>query len=122
MAGEIKTLTAEIVVRTGNYESLRLGCEFTPATDDITAEMVKADVELRAAAAAIIEERRQTAQPTQPQNDGRKLVRFKEDSALLQKILDKVPTTPEETVRKYYTFDEEAEKCVMLAYSLNSKE
>lgn len=120
MAGKIKTLTAEIVVRTGNYESLRLGCEFTPATDDITAEMVKADVELRAAASAIIEERRQTAQPAQ--QDGRTLVRFKEDFALLQKILDKVPTTPEATVRKYYTFDEEAEKCVKLAYSLNSKE
>lgn len=55
------TLNLQIVVNIGNYESLRLGAEWTPESDNTTAEMIAADKQLRETACAIIDARKTPA-------------------------------------------------------------
>lgn len=127
-----KTLNLQIVVNLGNYESLRLGAEWTPDnSQDLVAEMHAADLELRKAAAAIIDARKaekasavQTTAPTEkaPQTQEsvqKKPLRF--DSQELQSIIKRMEAgVPLERVLQHYEPDEQALNVLKLAGQLNS--
>lgn len=113
----------EIVVNVGSYQSVRIGGEWS-VTDTPTSEQVlNIDAELRQKVAEVVESRKASAQPQpqpQPQADAedkRELVTTsKKDEARLKAILKKIQDgTPEETVRKYFRFDEKAEFLVNTA-------
>lgn len=119
---EMEKFTYEIVMHVGNYQSIRIGGEWS-VTDALTTEQViSIDAELRQKVAEVVESRKTASVPQpqpepQPEEDKRELVTTsKKDEARLKAILKKIQDgTPEETVRKYFRFDEKAEFLVNTA-------
>lgn len=138
---QMTKFTYEIVVNVGNYQSIRIGGEWSVTETPTTEQVVKIDAELRQKVAEVVESRKASAQPEpqpqpqpepqpepepqpqpepepepqpqpQPQpEDKRELVTTsKADERKLKAILKKIQDgVPEETVRKYFRFDEKAE-------------
>ena len=147
MAKKIKNLemnkfTYEIVMNVGSYQSIRIGGEWS-VTDTPTTEQVKnIDSELRQKVAEVIESRKAPQPQPQPENKENKPENKQEEdkpqpepqqaekpvdntlelvpsnSPKFQAILKKIQNgTPEETVRKYFRFDEKGEQVIAIAYS-----
>ena len=136
---EMTKFTYEIVVNVGNYQSVRIGGEWSVTDTPTTEQVVKIDAELRQKVAEVVESRKASAQPEpqpqpqpepqpqpqpQPQpepqpepepepqpEDKRELVTTsKADERKLKAILKKIQDgVPEETVRKFFRFDDKAE-------------
>ena len=136
---QMQKFTYEIVINVGNYQSIRIGGEWSVTETPTTEQVVNIDTELRQKVAEVIESRKASAQPQpqpqpqpepqpepqpqpqpepqpepqpQPQpEDKRELVTTsKADERKLKAILKKIQDgVPEETVRKYFRFDEKAE-------------
>lgn len=128
-----KSINVQIVKNLGNYETIRIGGEW-----ELNGE------NLRDAIRAAVEELEQAwSKPkTAPQNapdaesvetpapeekkpqiaeNGKKLVRFKEESKVLQAIVTRVQKDKSvtlETVCEHYELDEDALKCVEAAIKL----
>ena len=142
MAKKIKNLemtkfTYEIVMNVGSYQSVRIGGEWSVTETPTTEQVLNIDAELRQKVAEVIESRKASVQPQpQPQaetktEEGNKpepqqeekpidetLELVPSNSPKFQAILKKVQTgTPEETVRKYFRFDEKGEQIIAVAYS-----
>ena len=143
MAKKIKNLemnkfTYEIVMNVGSYQSIRIGGEWS-VTDTPTTEQVKnIDAGLRQWVAEVVESRKAQSQPQpQPKEESKTETKQEEDkpqqeekpvdntlelvpsnSPKFQAILKKIQNgTPEETVRKYFRFDEKGEQVIAIAYS-----
>lgn len=143
MAKKIKNLemnkfTYEIVVNVGSYQSVRIGGEWSVTDAPTTEQVVKIDSELRQKIAEVVESRKAQPQP-QPQPETKteqapateqaepkqeekpvdaSLEFVPSNSPKFQAILKKIQNgTPEETVRKYFRFDEKGEKILAVAYS-----
>lgn len=118
-------LELQITFNTGNYTSVKLGGEFTPDESLTTEQNLRnADAELRAAFAALYKSK---AEPEQAQQTPatetpkeRKHITF--NDPLFQKIVNKISRekTPESVVREHYTFDERAEKVLLMAFNINN--
>ena len=130
---EMTKFTYEIVINVGNYQSIRIGGEWSVTETPTTEQVVNIDTELRQKVAEVVESRKASAQPQpqpqpepepqpqpepqpepqpQPQpEDKRELVTTsKADERKLKAILKKIQDgVPEETVRKFFRFDEKAE-------------
>ena len=115
---QMQKFTYEIVINVGNYQSIRIGGEWSVTETPTTEQVVNIDTELRQKVAEVIESRKASAPQPQPQpqpqpepEDKRELVTTsKADERKLKAILKKIQDgTPEETVRKYFRFDEKAE-------------
>ena len=133
---EMTKFTYEIVINVGNYQSIRIGGEWSVTETPTTEQVVKIDAELRQKVAEVIESRKASAPQPQPEpqpkpepepqpepepepqpepqpqpEDKRELVTTsKADERKLKAILKKIQDgVPEETVRKYFRFDEKAE-------------
>ena len=125
---EMTKFTYEIVVNVGNYQSIRIGGEWSVTDTPTTEQVVNIDTELRQKVAEVVESRKASAPQPQPQpqpepqpepqpqpqpqpEDKRELVTTsKADERKLKAILKKIQDgVPEETVRKYFRFDEKAE-------------
>lgn len=121
---EMTKFTYEIVINVGNYQSIRIGGEWSVTETPTTEQVVKIDAELRQKVAEVIESRKASASAPQPEpqpqpqpqpepqpEDKRELVTTsKADERKLKAILKKIQDgVPEETVRKYFRFDEKAE-------------
>ena len=124
---EMTKFTYEIVVNVGNYQSVRIGGEWSVTDTPTTEQVVKIDAELRQKVAEVVESRKASARPEpqpQPQpepqpepepepqpEDKRELVTTsKADERKLKAILKKIQDgVPEETVRKFFRFDDKAE-------------
>ena len=142
-----KSINVQIVKNLGNYEAIRLGGEWELNGENLQDAIRAAVEELENAwrnpakpdmSAAQDEQKRSTtsvtpqtvetntAEEKTPQNgnsgkNSRELCRYKEESALLQKIvkrLQKVPTLTIDDVETYYELDEDAKKCVEAAIKL----
>lgn len=113
---QMQKFTYEIVCNIGNYQSVRIGGEWSVADAPTTDQVLSIDAELRQKVAEVVESRK-TASVPQPEEDKRELVTTsKKDEARLKAILKKIQDgTPEETVRKYFRFDEKAEFLVNTA-------
>lgn len=142
MAKKIKNLemdkfTYEIVVNVGSYQSVRIGGEWSVTDTPTTEQVVNIDAELRQKVAEVVESRKASAQPQpQPQPENKpenkpepepkqaekpvdtSLEFVPSNSPKFQAILKKIQSgTPEETVRKYFRFDEKGEQVIAIAYS-----
>ena len=132
--------TYEIVVNVGSYQSVRIGGEWSVTDTPTTEQVVKIDAELRQKVAEVVESRKASVPQPQPQpkEDVNKQAETKTEdkpqqaekpvdntlelvpsnSPKFQAILKKIQAgTPEETVRKYFRFDEKGEQVIAVAYS-----
>lgn len=149
-----KSINVQIVKNLGNYETIRLGGEWElngenlqdairAAVDELESVWRKPanhDTQQLVAAAQDAQELATTSETPQvaetttaeektPQNENsgknsRELCRFKEESALLQKIVkrvQKVKTLTIEDVEQYYELDEDARKVIEAAIKLRGK-
>ena len=124
----------EIVINVGNYQSIRIGGEWSVTDEPTTEQVVKIDTELRQKVAEVIESRKASAQSQpqaetkteenkpEPQQEEKPVDETLEfvpsNSPKFQAILKKIQAgTPEEVVRKYFRFDEKGEKVIAVAYS-----
>lgn len=135
MAKKIKNLemnkfTYEIVVNVGNYQSVRIGGEWSVTDTPTTEQVVNIDAELRQKVAEVVESRKAVPAQPQPQPQPQPTEQQAEkpvdaslefvpsNSPKFQAILKKIQAgTPEEVVRKYFRFDEKGEKIIAVAYS-----
>ena len=137
---QMNKFTYEIVCNIGNYQSIRIGGEWSVTDTPSTAQVISIDAELRQKVAEVIESRKAVPQPQpeQPENKENKpenkqkenkpqpqpkqvdetLELVPSNSPKFQAILKKIQNgTPEETVRKYFRFDEKGEQVIAIAYS-----
>lgn len=136
---EAKTINLQIVVNLGNYESVRLGGEWTLNGEGVQEAFASALSELKSSAEELYPKQKKTAltenrdvksdeaksdnnQETQKTDSNeRQLVTFEHDNALLQKIVTKISrvrTVTIENVLEHYDFDEDARKCIDAAFKL----
>ena len=141
---QMNKFTYEIVVNVGNYQSIRIGGEWSVTDTPTTEQVINIDAELRQKVAEVVESRKTSAQP-QPQPETKQeenktenksepkqaekpqqeqkpvdetLELVPSNSPKFQAILKKIQNgTPEETVRKYFRFDEKGEQVIAIAYS-----
>ena len=137
---QIQKFTYEIVVNVGSYQSIRIGGEWSVTDTPTTEQVINIDAELRQKVAEVVESRKASAQPQpQPQAETKteqapkqeeekpqqaekpidtSLELVPSNSPKFQAILKKIQNgTPEETVRKYFRFDEKGEQVIAIAYS-----
>ena len=137
---EMEKFTYEIVMNVGNYQSVRIGGEWSVTETPTTEQVISIDAELRQKVAEVVESRKASAPQPQPQpkEDVNKQAETKTEdkpqqaekpvdntlelvpsnSPKFQAILKKIQAgTPEETVRKYFRFDEKGEQIIAVAYS-----
>ena len=139
---QMNKFTYEIVCNIGNYQSIRIGGEWSVTDTPTTEQVVKIDAELRQKVAEVIESRKASAPQPQPQAQAQATTTEKTEnkqeenkpqaekpvdntlelvpsnSPKFQAILKKIQAgTPEETVRKYFRFDERGEQVIAIAYS-----
>ena len=137
---QMQKFNYEIVVNVGSYQSIRIGGEWSVTETPTTEQVVKIDAGLRQWVAEVIESRKAQPQPQpQPQAETKTeqasateqaepkqeekpidntLELVPSNSPKFQAILKKIQNgTPEETVRKYFRFDEKGEKVIAVAYS-----
>ena len=141
---EMNKLTYEITMRAGDYQSIKIGGEWSVDHKPTPADIATLDAELRQQVEVVLQQRKadaedkRKAQAEQPQaeqpqaeqpqpqpqpqpqadvEDKRELVTTsKKDEARLKAILKKIQDgVPEETVRKFFRFDEKAEMLVRIA-------
>ena len=128
----------EIVCNIGNYQSVRIGGEWSVNETPTSEQVISIDAELRQKVAEVVESRKASVQPQpQPQPETKTENKQEENkpqeaekpvdtslelvpsnSPKFQAILKKIQAgTPEETVRKYFRFDDRGEQVIAIAYS-----
>ena len=134
----MQKFTYEIVMNVGSYQSIRIGGEWSVTENPTTEQVIEIDAELRQKVAEVVESRKSVPQP-QPQAETKTEQAPKQEeekpqqaekqidetlelvpsnSPKFQAILKKIQNgTPEETVRKYFRFDERGEQVIAIAYS-----
>ena len=127
---KMEKLTYEITMRAGDYQSIKIGGEWSVDHKPTPADIATLDAELRQQVEVVLQQRKADAedkrktQAEQPQpqpqpqpEDKRELVTTsRKDEAKLKAILKKIQDgTPEETVRKFFRFDDKAEMLVKIA-------
>ena len=133
MSMNAKTINVQIVKNLGNYETIRLGGEWELNGENLQDAIRAAVEELEQAwskpktapQSEPSPENVETPAPVEktPQSaeNGKKLVRFKEEAKILQAIVKRVQEDKSvtlETVCKHYELDGEAQKCVEAAIKL----
>ena len=133
---QMNKFTYEIVVNVGSYQSIRIGGEWSVTENPTTEQVISIDAELRQKVAEVIESRKaqpqaetKTETKTETKQEENKpqeaekpvdtsLELVPSNSPKFQAILKKIQAgTPEETVRKYFRFDERGEQVIAIAYS-----
>ena len=140
---QMQKFTYEIVVNVGSYQSIRIGGEWSVTDTPTTEQVISIDAELRQKVMEVVESRKAVPAP-QPQKEEETKTEQAEpkqeedkpetkqeekpvdtslelvpsNSPKFQAILKKIQAgTPEETVRKYFRFDEKGEQVIAIAYS-----
>ena len=135
---EMTKFTYEIVVNVGNYQSIRIGGEWSVTDTPTTEQVLNIDADLRQKVAEVVESRKASAAQPQPQQKEEenktetKQAETKQEEKPVDETLEFVPSnspkfqailkkiqngTPEEVVRKYFRFDERGEQVIAVAYS-----
>ena len=131
---QMAKFTYEIVCNVGSYQSIRIGGEWSVTDTPSTEQVISIDAELRQKVAEVIESRKAVPQAEtktetktetkqeenkpQPKQVDETLELVPSNSPKFQAILKKIQNgTPEETVRKYFRFDEKGEQVIAIAYS-----
>ena len=133
---QMAKFTYEIVMNVGSYQSVRIGGEWSVNDTPTSEQVISIDAELRQKVAEVIESRKavpqaetKTETKTETKQEENKpqeaekpvdtsLELVPSNSPKFQAILKKIQAgTPEETVRKYFRFDERGEQVIAIAYS-----
>lgn len=119
---EIKTLNLQIVCNVGNYESIRVGAEWS-SDGDTKKEMLQIDALLRENVAAIVEARKEPKQEPQQQTQQPKKKEpltfgHPQLKAILKRIGEGVAP---EKVYEYYEPDEQVKALIELQVTTKSK-
>ena len=135
---QMAKFTYEIVLNVGSYQSIRIGGEWSVTDTPTTEQVISIDAELRQKVAEVVESRKASIPQPQPETKSENkenktenkpepqaekpvdtsLELVPSNSAKFQAILKKIQAgTPEETVRKYFRFDEKGEQVIAIAYS-----
>ena len=137
---EMNKFTYEIVCNVGSYQSIRIGGEWSVTETPTSEQVINIDTELRQKVAEVVESRKASVPQPQPQPEEENkenkpepkqeenkpqpkqvdetLELVPSNSPKFQAILKKIQNgTPEETVRKYFRFDEKGEQIIAVAYS-----
>ena len=140
---EMEKFTYEIVMNLGNYQSIRIGGEWSVTDTPTTEQVLNIDAELRQKVAEVVESRKASVSQPQPQPQPQPETKAEQapateqaktktedkpvdtslelvpsNSPKFQAILKKIQNgTPEEVVRKYFRFDEKGEKIIAVACS-----
>ena len=125
---KIEKFNYEIVCNIGNYQSIRIGGEWSVTDTPTSEQVISIDAELRQKVAEVIESRKasvpqaetktETKTETKPEQVDETLELVPSNSPKFQAILKKIQAgTPEEIVRKYFRFDEKGEQVIAIAYS-----
>ena len=139
---QMQKFTYEIVCNIGNYQSIRIGGEWSVTDTPTTEQVISIDAELRQKVAEVVESRKASVPQPQPQPQAETkteqapkqeenkpqpqaekpvdntLELVPSNSPKFQAILKKIQNgTPEEVVRKYFRFDEKGEQVIAIAYS-----
>lgn len=138
---QMQKFNYEIVVNVGSYQSIRIGGEWSVTETPTTEQVISIDAELRQKVAEVVESRKASASASasapQPETKTEQapateqaetkteekpvdntLELVPSNSPKFQAILKKIQNgTPEETVRKYFRFDERGEQIIAVAYS-----
>ena len=141
---QMAKFTYEIVCNVGSYQSVRIGGEWSVTDTPTSEQVIGIDAELRQKVAEVIESRKavpqaetktenktenktETKTETKPETKTETKTEKPVDTSLelvpsnspkFQAILKKIQAgTPEETVRKYFRFDEKGEQVIAIAYS-----
>ena len=131
--------TYEIVCNVGSYQSIRIGGEWSVTETPTSEQVLNIDAGLRKWVAEVVESRNpvqpqptteEEKKPEPKQEEDKPETKQKEkpvdaslelvpsNSPKFQAILKKIQNgTPEETVRKYFRFDERGEQVIAIAYS-----
>ena len=123
MQMQMQKFNYEIVCNIGNYQSIRIGGEWSVTDAPTTEQVISIDSELRQKVAEVIESRKavpqaETKTETKTEQVDETLELVPSNSPKFQAILKKIQNgTPEETVRKYFRFDERGEQVIAIAYS-----
>ena len=128
---QIEKFTYEIVLNVGSYQSVRIGGEWSVTDTPTSEQVIGIDTELRQKVAEVVESRKASAQ-SQAENKTENKTENKPEPKQVDETLEFVPSnspkfqailkkiqngTPEETVRKYFRFDEKGEQVIAVAYS-----
>ena len=128
-----KTINVQIVKNLGNYETIRLGGEWELNGENLQDAIRAAVEELEQAWSkpklapqnapdiVIVETPAPEEKTPQIAENGKKLVRFKEEAKILQAIVTRVQKDKSvtlETVCEHYELDDDALKCVEAAIKL----
>ena len=140
---KMQKFTYEIVMNVGNYQSIRIGGEWSVTDTPTSEQVISIDAELRQKVAEVVESRKASVPQPQPQPETKteqasateeekkpepkqeeekpvdtSLELVPSNSPKFQAILKKIQNgTPEEVVRKYFRFDERGEQVIAIAYS-----
>ena len=133
---QMNKFTYEIVCNIGSYQSVRIGGEWSVTETPTTEQVINIDAGLRQWVAEVVESRKASIPQPQPQPQPQPTTKTEDkpqqaekpvdtslelvpsNSPKFQAILKKIQNgTPEETVRKYFRFDEKGEKILAVAYS-----
>lgn len=108
---KMEKLTYEITMRAGDYQSIKIGGEWSVDHKPTPADIASLDAELRQQVEVVLQQRKAEAE------DKRELITTsKKDEARLKAILKKIQDgTPEDVVRKFFRFDDKAEMLVRIA-------
>lgn len=122
-----KTINVQIVKNLGNYETIRIGGEWELNGENLQ-DAIRAAVEELEQAWSHPKSAPQSAGSHAPvgnapqvADNGKKLVRFKEEAKVLQAIVKRLQSDKSvtlETVLEHYELDEDAQKCVEAAIKL----
>lgn len=130
---KVKTINVQIVKNLGNYETIRLGGEWELNGENLQDAIRAAIEELEqawskpklATQSAPTPEKVETHTPVektpQIEENGKKIVRFKEEAKILQAIVNRLQNDKSvtlETVCEHYELDDDARKCVEAAIKL----
>lgn len=128
-----KSINVQIVKNLGNYETIRLGGEWELNGENLQDSIRAAVEELEQAwskpksapqsapNSEIVETPTPVEKTQQIEENGKKLVRFKEEAKILQAIVKRLQSDNSvtlETVCEHYELDEDAQKCVEAAIKL----
>ena len=120
-------------MRAGDYQSIKIGGEWSVDHLPTSADIATLDAELRQQVEVVLQQRKADAEDkrkaqaeqaqaeqaqaqAQPEDKRELVTTSKKDEARLKAILKKIQDgVPEETVRKFFRFDEKAEMLVKIA-------
>ena len=131
------TINVQITKNPKQYEAVRIGLEATLEPNETVESAIKAaTAQLNAIYAEMYAPREKSAQtaqneaknePQQPTQEPAQRELLKFGDKRVQQIVSRIEKNPDkseetlEKARKYYEFDEQAEKAIMLAVELNKK-